>query len=93
LGASQGWRRAHPEGGEMKVTIEVECTPLEARSFFGLPDVTILNDHLVQEMKSRMDANINMLQPEELMRSWMTFGGQAQEQFMRMMLAATSGKV
>ncbi len=77
----------------MKVTIEVDCTPLEARAFFGLPDVTILNDHLVQEMKSRMDANINMLQPEELMRSWMTFGGQAQEQFMRMMLAATSGKV
>lgn len=77
----------------MKVTIEVECTPLEARGFLGLPDVTGLNDHLVQEMKSRMDANINMLQPEELMRSWMSFGGQAQEQFMRMMLAATSGKV
>jgi hypothetical protein len=38
-----------------------------------------------------MDANINMLQPEELMRSWMSFGGAAQEQFMRMMLAA-SGK-
>ena len=77
----------------MKVTIEVECTPLEARAFLGLPDVTALNDHLVQEMKSRMDANISMLQPEELMRSWMSFGGQAQEQFMRMMLAATSGKV
>jgi hypothetical protein len=77
----------------MKVTIEVDCTPLEARSFFGLPDVTLLNDHLVQEMKNRMDSNISMLQPEELMRSWMTFGGQAQEQFMRMMLAATSGKV
>jgi hypothetical protein len=81
------------EDRRMKVTIEVDCTPLEARSFFGLPDVTMLNDHLVQEMKNRMDANINMLQPEELMRSWMSFGGQAQEQFMRMMLAATSGKV
>jgi hypothetical protein len=77
----------------MKVTIEVDCTPLEARSFLGLPDVTMLNDHLVQEMKNRMDSNISMLQPEELMRSWMSFGGAAQEQFMRMMLAATSGKV
>jgi hypothetical protein len=75
----------------MKVTIEVDCTPFEARNFFGLPDVTVLNDHLVNEMKNRMDANINMLQPEELMRSWMSFGGAAQEQFMRMMLAA-SGK-
>jgi hypothetical protein len=75
----------------MKVTIEVECTPLEARNFFGLPDVTPLNEHLVSEMRNRMDANINMLQPEELMKSWMSFGGAAQEQFMRMMLAA-SGK-
>ena len=72
----------------MKVTIEVDCTPLEARSFFGLPDVTGLNDHLVAEMKNRIDTNINMLQPEELLRSWATFGGAAQEQFMRMMLAA-----
>ena len=77
----------------MKVTIEVDCTPQEGRSFFGLPDVSSLNDHLVQEMKSRIDANINMLQPEELLRSWASFGGAAQEQFMRMMLAATSGKV
>ena len=75
----------------MKVTIEVDCTPMEARSFFGLPDVTNLNEHLVGEMKNRMDANIHMLQPDELMKSWMSFGGQAQEQFMRMMLSAASG--
>ena len=24
----------------MKVTVEVDCTPVEARSFLGLPDVT-----------------------------------------------------
>jgi hypothetical protein len=93
LGRRQQGGALFLEDAGMKVTIEVDCTPLEARSFFGLPDVTVLNDHLVQEMKNRMDANISMLQPEELMRSWMTFGGQAQEQFMRMMLAATSGKV
>jgi 3-methyladenine DNA glycosylase/8-oxoguanine DNA glycosylase len=72
----------------MKVTIEVECTPVEARSFLGLPDVTPLNDHLVEEMRKRFDANVAMLQPEELMRSWMSFGGQAQEHFMKLMSAA-----
>ncbi len=75
----------------MKVTIEVDCTPIEARSFFGLPDVTGLNEHLVAEMKNRIDANLNMLQPEELLRNWMTFGGQAQESFMRLMAAASGG--
>lgn len=75
----------------MKVTIEVECTPLEARAFMGLPDVTSLNDHMVAEMKSRIDSNLNMLQPEELLKSWMSFGGQAQESFMKLMQAAANG--
>ncbi len=75
----------------MKVTIEIECTPVEARAFMGLPDVTSLNDHMVAEMKSRIDSNLNLLQPEELLKSWMSFGGQAQEGFMKLMQAATTG--
>lgn len=73
----------------MKFTVEADCTPQEARTFLGLPDVSGLNDRLVQEMTSRMSSNIALLQPDELMKSWMSFGGQAQEQFMRMMTAAT----
>ena len=75
----------------MKVTVEIDCTPAEARAFFGLPDVTQLNDHLVEEMTKRVDANINLLQPEELLKNWMNFGGQAQEHFMRLMTAAAAG--
>jgi hypothetical protein len=78
-------------GDEMKVTVEIDCSPAEARAFFGLPDVTQLNDHLVGEMTKRVDANINMLQPEELLKNWMNFGGQAQETFMRLMTAAAQG--
>jgi hypothetical protein len=73
----------------MKVTIEIECTPVEARTFMGLPDVTVLNDRIVNEMSDRMAANLNALAPEELMKNWMAFGGQAQEQFMRMIQAAS----
>ena len=75
----------------MKITVDVDCTPAEARAFMGLPDVSPLNDHLVQEMTRRMDSNITAMQPEELMKSWFSFGGQAQEQFMKLMTAA-SGK-
>ena len=75
----------------MKVTIEVDCTPLEARASLGLPDVTALNDALVGEMQARMKANMTMLQPDELMKSWMAFGGQAQDQFRKLMTAAASG--
>ena len=74
----------------MKVTIEIDCTPQEARGFLGLPDVAGLNEHLVDEMQKRLDANIAMLAPEELMKNWMTFGGQASEQFMKLMTSAAS---
>ena len=74
----------------MKAKLEVDCTPAEARAFLGLPDVTALNDHMVKEMKARMDVNLAAAAPEELMRSWMAFGGQASEQFMKLMTAAAS---
>ena len=78
----------------MKVTVEVECSPQEARAFFGLPDVSGLNEHLVDEMQKRVDSNLHRLQPDELMRNWMNFGGQAQEHFMRLLqqAAATAGQ-
>ncbi len=74
----------------MKMTIEVDCTPVEARAFLGLPDVTPLNEHIVEEMKRRMDANIALLEPETLMKSWMAMGGQATEQFQKLMSAAAT---
>lgn len=72
----------------MKVTVEVDCTPLEARSFLGLPDVTPLNEHLVREMQTRFEKNAAMLKPEELMKNWMALGGAAQEQFFKLMTTA-----
>jgi len=71
----------------MKMTIEVDCTPEEARRFLGLPDVSALNDHLVAEMKKRIDANMAMLSPDELVKNWMAFGAGAQEHFRKLMEA------
>lgn len=72
----------------MKVTIDIDCSPQEARAFMGLPDVSGLNDHMVAEMQRRMDENMSAMRPEELMKSWFTLGGQAQDQFMKLMSAA-----
>lgn len=76
----------------MKVTVNVECEPAEARAFLGLPNVEPLNDHLVAEMKKRMDANMSAMQPDELMKSWTSFGLQAQDQFRKLMEAAATTK-
>lgn len=72
----------------MKVQVEIDCTPAEARAFLGLPDVTPLNEAMVAEMQERMKANVAAMQPEELMKSWTSFGLQAQDQFRRLMEAA-----
>ena len=74
----------------MNVKIEIDCTPAEARAFLGLPDVSGLNDHLVSEMRRRMDENMAAMQPEELMKSWTAMGVQATEQFRNLMAAATT---
>jgi hypothetical protein len=69
------------------MTVEVDCTPEEARRFMGLPDVSALNDALVNEMQARMAANMTAVSPDELMKNWMAFGAGAQEQFRKLMEA------
>ena len=73
----------------MKMNVEIECTPVEARAFMGLPDVTPLNEAMVAEMQKRMQDNMSAMQPEELMKTWTSFGLQAQDQFRKLMEAAT----
>lgn len=73
----------------MKINVEIDCTPAEARAFMGLPDVAPLNEHLVGEMQKRMDENISAMKPDELMKTWTSFGLQAQDQFRRLMESAT----
>lgn len=75
----------------MKVNINIECTPDEARAFMGLPDVSTLNAQLVEEMSKRMVGNLEAMEPEALMRNWMTLGGEWQKQMMGVMSQAGSG--
>ena len=74
----------------MKVTVNVECTPQEARAFLGLPDVTPINELMIREMQARMKSNMAALQPDELMKNWMALGGQATEHFRKLMTAAAA---
>ncbi|WP_285712400.1 DUF6489 family protein [Erythrobacter oryzae] len=38
----------------MKITIEIDCTPEEARSFMGLPDVSAANNVYVENLTAAM---------------------------------------
>jgi hypothetical protein len=47
----------------MKINVEIECTPEEARSFMGLPDVSSANNIYVENITKAMKGVSN---PEQL---------------------------
>jgi hypothetical protein len=55
----------------MKVTIEVDCTPEEARSFLGLPDVVPIQQALMEKLQQRMESAVDATTPEALLKTWM----------------------
>ncbi len=79
----------------MKITMNVECTPEEARAFLGLPDVTPMQEQLMQEVQERMAANIRAMEPEAMLKTWLpaTLKGfeQLQEIFVSQMTGTNKG--
>lgn len=68
----------------MKITVDVDCTPEEARTFFGLPDVRPMQEALMKQLQDRMSASLNAMDPETMMRTWMPAGIQGFEQLQKM---------
>ncbi len=64
----------------MKITIDVDCTPEEARAFLGLPDVAPMQRALMEDIGERMSAGLEAMDPEALMKTWMPLGVQGLEQ-------------
>jgi len=83
----------------MKMHVEVDLTPEEARKLMGLPDVSALQEKMLAEMEQRMKAALDASDPEAMLKAWMPpgagFGTQAFEQFQRLLWdsarAATAG--
>src|SRR5215213_8968662 len=72
------------KGAVMKVNVEIDCTPLEARQFFGLPDVQPMQTAVMDRMQQQMMANIEKVSPESLIQSWFTFDPKVAERFQDM---------
>ncbi len=71
----------------MKITFDVDCTPEEARIFFGLPEVKPMQDALLKKIEDRMAANLDAMSPEALLRTWLPAGVQGMEQLQKMFWA------
>ena len=80
----------------MKISFDIDCTPEEARRFFGLPDVSPVNDALVKELTKRAGEMSQEMDAGKLMEQWMSSGvqgfGDIQKAFMEQFAKAQGGK-
>ncbi len=54
------------------INIEIECTPAEARSFLGLPDVEPIQAAVMERMQEKMLSEIDKFSPESLINQWVS---------------------
>ena len=59
----------------MKMHVELDMTPEEARAMMGLPDVAPLQKQMLEDMRARMGKAMEAGDMEGLMRAWMPLGG------------------
>lgn len=76
----------------MKVTIEVDCTPEEARRTMGLPDLTPLHDQYIAMMQEAMQGGVRPEVLENMVRNWSPMGEASLSFWRKMIEAGTGGK-
>lgn len=75
----------------MKITVDIDCTPDEARTFFGLPDVKPMQEAMMSQIQERMTASLSAMEPEAMLKTWLPAGVQGMEQLQKMFWAQFAG--
>ncbi|WP_374654129.1 DUF6489 family protein [Dongia sp.] len=68
----------------MKINVDIDCSPEEARAFFGLPNVAPMQDAVMQEVQDRVMAAMKGTDAETLLKTWMPAGIAGLEQMQKM---------
>ena len=69
----------------MKFTVDVDCTPEEARTFLGLPDMKPIHDLYMQAVTDAMSGQTNLEQMERMFRSLSPLGDAGMKMFSSLM--------
>ena len=67
----------------MKITVNVDCSPEEARAFLGLPDFAPLQREVMESLRERMMKAMAGTEPEALLKTWLSTGTQTFEQMQK----------
>ena len=76
----------------MKVTINIDCTPQEARSFLGLPDLEPVHDEALAALRGRVIEAIENVDAEVMLKSWMPEGMKGFEEMQKAFWTGMTGR-
>ena len=69
----------------MKVTVDFDMTPEEARKMMGLPDLAPMQARMMEQLEKQMAQNLSYIDPETLAKALMPMGAQGLEQMQNLM--------
>ena len=75
----------------MKIRIDIECSPEEARAFLGWPDVADFQRTAMEQMQKRAAEYFDSLEPDKLARMFVPMGMEAWETMQRTFTQFASG--
>lgn len=58
----------------MKVTVDIDCTPEEARRFMGLPDLSSVHAVYLAKMERMIEEGVTSENVESMVRAWSPMG-------------------
>jgi uncharacterized protein DUF6489 len=76
----------------MKINVEVDCTPEEARRAVGLPDLTPLHDRYIAMMTETMEKGGSPELFETMTRAWVPMGEAGMNLWRGLLEGATKAK-
>ena len=65
----------------MKINVEVDCTPDEARRFLGLPDVAPMQQRMIEGLEQRLATAVQAADPQKLLEQWLPLSAKSMEQW------------
>jgi 3-methyladenine DNA glycosylase/8-oxoguanine DNA glycosylase len=74
----------------VKINVEFDCTPEEARRVMGMPDLTPLHDKYLATMMNAMEGKAAPEMIEQMMKSWGPMGEAGLSMFRQLFETATA---
>jgi hypothetical protein len=75
----------------MKIHVDVDCTPEEARTLFGLPDVKPMQAAVMQEIENKMKRALAAMEPDALLKTWLPASIQGFEEWQKFVWSRLTG--